>query len=52
VLVSSFPAVAAVAAVAAATAAVAPDRLLKYAFQVLCSQAGVRAVLVLLDAVR
>jgi hypothetical protein len=48
VLVSS---VAAVAAVAAVTAAVAPDRLLKYAFQLFCSQARLRAVLVLRDTV-
>jgi hypothetical protein len=47
-LVSS---VAVVAAVAAVTAAVAPDRLLKYAFQVLGSQAGMRAVPILPDAV-
>jgi hypothetical protein len=30
---------------------VAPDRLLKHAFQVFCSHARLRAVLVLLDAV-
>jgi hypothetical protein len=48
VLVSS---VAAVAAVTTATAAVAPDHLLKHAFQVFCSHARLRAVLVLRDAV-